>query len=68
MVEASERQISAGQDLGSLVQQLGEDAVAEGLGVDQSVLASLIEASVEMDDHALENLERMCQVLGNAAG
>ncbi len=29
MVEASERQVRAGQDLGTLVRQIGDDAVAE---------------------------------------
>ena len=68
MVETSERQVRAGRDLEALVQQLGDDAVAEGLGVTTGALESLKDAQVEMDDETLENLERMCQVLGNAVG
>ena len=68
MVEASERQVRAGQDLGTLVRQIGDYAVAEGLDVTLDTLESWKNAQVEMDEETLGNLERMCQVLGNAVG
>ena len=68
MLESNDHQRQADRELEALIHPVGRNCVAEGLGITEEDLGTLLRGEQPMDEDIRDGLSRIQQALGNAMG
>ena len=68
MLESNDHQRQADRELEALIHPVGRNCVAEGLGITEEDLGTLLRGEQPMDEDIRDSLSRIQQALGNAMG